>query len=156
MLNFLTFKKRALIACTLIAVAGFAVVKPAVAQSEASLELSFLPIASVAVVGVSAGAASATVLAAPVVLSAAGAVFVVKSIELSGRATVFILERASDGVRLSLTVASDALKVAGLSVGTAVTASVIGSGIVLIASGYTIAFVPNELGKILLHNQRVY
>jgi hypothetical protein len=33
--------------------------------------------------------------------------------------------------------------------------SVIGSGVVLSALGEAIAFIPNELGRALLHNERV-
>jgi hypothetical protein len=36
-----------------------------------------------------------------------------------------------------------------------VTVSVIGTGLVLSALGEAIAFVPNELGKALLHNERI-
>ena len=40
-------------------------------------------------------------------------------------------------------------------VGTVVTCSVIGTGVVLSVAGEAIAFVPNALGKALLHNERL-
>ncbi|UUZ66812.1 hypothetical protein LP416_17030 [Polaromonas sp. P2-4] len=124
------------------------------AQSEASAlsAVSALPVASV-VVG--ASAAAGAVLAVPVVLSTAGAVLVVKVVEVSARGTVYVLERASDGARASVEIVGKGL--AGISVvaGTLVTVSVIGAGVVLSAAGQAIAFIPNELGRALLHNERL-
>ena len=44
---------------------------------------------------------------------------------------------------------------ASLVAGTVVTASVIGAGVVLSAAGEAIAFVPNAIGRALLHNERL-
>jgi hypothetical protein len=128
---------------------------PAHAQSEASVALSLLPVASVAVTGVAASTAAGAVSVAPVVLSAAGAVFVVKAVEVTARGTVYVLERASDAATVSVEVLGSGLKNAAISVGTTVAVSVIGAGIVLSAAGQAIAFIPNELGKALLHSERL-
>jgi hypothetical protein len=82
------------IACSVL-VAG-----PAQAQSEVSgfSDPSGLPLASVLIGGTATGAS----LVAPVVLSAAGALFVVKAVEVGALSTVYVLERASDGARVSL------------------------------------------------------
>lgn len=124
------------------------------AQSEAAAlsTLSALPLASVIISG---AAASGTALAMPVALSTAGAVLVVKLVEVSARGTVYVLERASDGVRTSVEITSSAVSGTALSVGTLVTVSVIGSGVVLSAAGEAIAFLPNALGRALLHNERL-
>ena len=42
-----------------------------------------------------------------------------------------------------------------MSTGAAVVVSVIGAGTLLSAAGEVIAFIPNEIGKALLHNERV-
>jgi hypothetical protein len=42
-----------------------------------------------------------------------------------------------------------------VGVGTALTVGVIGTGVLLSAAGTVIAFIPNELGRALLHNERV-
>jgi hypothetical protein len=42
-----------------------------------------------------------------------------------------------------------------LAAGTVVTCTAVSAGWVLSAAGKAIAFVPNEMGKALLHNQRV-
>lgn len=118
------------------------------AQSEASLVLSALPVASVA--GGASLAAGALVVV-PVALSTAGAVLTVKAVEASARGTVYVLERASDGARVSVEVAGRA----AFAVGTAVTVSVIGAGVLLSAAGEVLAFLPNALGQALLYNERV-
>jgi hypothetical protein len=125
------------------------------AQSEASAVLSLLPVASVVVTGMAASTVAGTVVAAPVILSTAGAVLVVKAVESTARGTVYVLERASDGARVSVELAGKAAGGASIVAGTAVTVSVIGSGMVLSALGEAIAFIPNELGKSLLHNERI-
>jgi hypothetical protein len=128
---------------------------PVHAQSEASVALSMLPVASVVGVASVAAAGVGAVSAAPLVLSAAGAVFAIKAVEVSARGTVYVLERASDGARFSVTLAAGAMGAASLVAGTLVTASVIGAGIVLSAAGEAIAFVPNAIGRALLHNERL-
>ena len=94
-------------------------------------------------------------LAVPVVLSTAGAVLVVKAVEVSARGTVYVLERASDGASASVEIIGKGVAGASVVAGTLVTVSVIGSGVVLSAAGEVIAFVPNALGRALLHNERV-
>jgi hypothetical protein len=123
------------------------------AQSEASAlgELSALPVASVA--GASqAGGASAALLAA---LAASGAVFVVKGVEASAYATVYTLEGVSDGVRISVEIAGRGARQASVVAGTVVTATTISTGTVLAAGSEAIAFIPNALGRALLHNERI-
>lgn len=125
------------------------------AQSEASVVLSMLPVASVVVTGAAASTAASAVIAVPVVLSTAGAVLVVKAVESTARGTLYVLERASDGARASIELTGKAVSGASMVAGTAVTVSVIGSGVVLSALGEAIAFLPNELGRALLHNERL-
>ena len=125
------------------------------AQSEASVVLSMLPVASVVVSGGAASTAAGAVLAVPAVLSVAGAVLVVKAIEVTARGTVYVLERASDGARASVELTGKAVQGTSVAVGTAVTVSVIGSGVILSALGEALAFLPNELGRSLLRNERI-
>jgi hypothetical protein len=144
-------------------VAGYALFTPAEgqfglkaqAQSEASIAVSMLPVASVVVTASAASTAAGMVLSAPVLLSAAGTVLVVKAVEVTARGTVYVLERASDGARISVQVLGKTVQGASIVAGTAVTVSVIGAGVVLSALGEAIAFIPNELGKALLHNERL-
>jgi hypothetical protein len=141
--------KKILVAIAIVC--GLAAV-PARAQSEASAlsALSALPVASV--VGVSAVTGAS---AAPVALSAAGAALVVKAVEAGALSTVYVLERASDGARVSVEIAGLGAANASAVAGALVTVSVIGSGVILSAAGEAIAFVPNALGRALLHNERI-
>jgi len=126
----------------------------ALAQSEVSAlsAVSAMPVASVVVAGASAAGA---VLVIPAVLSVTGTMLVVKAVEVSAHGTVYLLERASDGVRVSVQVLSKVAGAASVGVGATVTVSVIGAGVLLSAAGEVIAFIPNELGLALLHNERV-
>jgi hypothetical protein len=127
----------------------------ALAQSEASLVLSALPVASVVVSGAGASAAVGAVVALPVAFSTAGAVLVVKAVESTARGTVYVLERASDGARASVELSGKVVQGASVAAGTVVTVSVIGAGVVLSALGEAIAFITNELGRSLMHNERL-
>jgi len=90
-------------------------------------------------------------VAAPVMILSAGAALTVVAVEASAAGTVWVLERASDGVQASVTLAG------GLSVaaGTAVVVTAFSTGWVLSAAGQAVAFIPNEIGRALLHNERV-
>ena len=124
---------------------------PARAQSEASAALSMLPVASVVGTASVASAAAGAVVAVPAALSVGGAVLTVKAVEASATGTVYQLERVSDGAQASVRLAGRAAH----GVGTVVACSVIGTGVVLSAAGEVLAFVPNALGRALLHNERL-
>ena len=109
--------------------------------------------------GVNASQASALSLSLPVAVSVAGPVFLlagastlaVVAVEVSAAGTLWVLERASDGARASVHFAGHAWA----AVGTVVLVSAISTGWVLSAAGQALAFVPNELGRALLHNERI-
>ena len=140
--------KQVLLAAALAAVlAG-----PARAQSEISVAVSAAPV----VLSVGAVSATGAVLSAiPAGILSAGVTLVVVSVEVVGGATVWVLERASDGARISLKVAGKLAEGVVVSAGAAVTVSVIGAGTLLSAAGQVIAFIPNEMGKALLYNEQV-
>ena len=113
------------------------------AQSEASAvsAVSALPIA--------------VSLAAPALVLSAGVSLTVVAVQASAVGTVWILERASDGARITLRLSAQA--VGGLSVvaGTVVMVTVISTGWVLSAAGEALAMIPNEIGAALLYNERI-
>ena len=117
--------------------------------------LSALPVASVVIAGSATAGASASAVTLPIALAASGAVLVVKSVESTARGTLCVLERASDGARVSLEFAGRSFERTALSLGKSVHVSVIASGTVISVLGEAIAFVPNELGRALLHNERL-
>ncbi|MGL4233924.1 MAG: hypothetical protein ACRCWJ_21390 [Casimicrobium sp.] len=123
--------------------------------SEASAMSVAVPIASVASVGVGTSIAAAGVVAVPAALSVAGATLVVKTVEVSATGVVCVLERASDGARVSLDIAGRSMATVGVSVGTAVSVTVLASGTLIVSAGEAIAFIPNTLGRALTHNERL-
>lgn len=123
-------------------VAGLAGLQtPVLAQlSEASV-LSGLPIA--------------VSVAAPVMLLSAGAMLTVVAVEASAAGTVCVLERASDGARASIKLSGQLAGGVSMVAGTAVLVTAMSTGYLLSAAGAAVAFIPNELGKALLYNERV-
>lgn len=150
--TFLSLSSVRLLAGLCLSLSLLVTTAPATAQSEASATLSLLPMASV-VGTASAGAAAVSVL--PVALSTAGAVLTIKAVESTARSTVYVLERASDGARASVEVAGRTAGTVSIGIGTAVVVSAIGTGMLLSAAGEVLAFIPNELGRALLHNEQV-
>jgi hypothetical protein len=90
-------------------------------------------------------------VAAPVMVLSAGAVLTVASVQASGEGAVWVLERASDGARMSVEVGAGVV----VGVGTAIACTALSTGWVLSAAGEAIAFIPNELGAALLYNERL-
>ena len=117
------------------------------ARSEACAldDLSTLPIASVAVDGQAAGATTAM----------PGAVFVVKSVEASAYAVVYMLEGVADRARVRVEIAGRDARRASVVAGMSVTATRNSTGTVLATAREAIAFIPNALGRAVLHSQRV-
>lgn len=110
------------------------------ALSEASA-LSMLPVA--------------VSVAAPVGLLSAGAVFTVVAVEAASAGTVWVLERASDGTRASVTLSGQLAGGVSVVAGTAVLVTAFSAGWVLSAAGQAIAYIPNQIGQALLHNERI-
>jgi hypothetical protein len=123
--------------------------------AQAQSELSAISVAPVALSVVAVSATGAALGVAPSALLSAGTALVVVSVEVVGGVTVWVLERASDGARISLRTSGQLAKGVVVSTGAAVAVSVIGTGTVLSVAGEVIAFIPNEIGKALLHNEQV-
>lgn len=94
-------------------------------------------------------------VAAPVVLLSAGASLTVVAVEATSAGTVWLLERASDGARMSVTLGAQAAGGLSVAAGTVVVASAFSAGWVLSQAGKAIAYIPNEIGAALLHNERL-
>jgi hypothetical protein len=105
----------------------------------------------------SAGASTAAsaIASIPVALSVGGSYLVVKTVESTARGVIYVLERTVDGASATIEVLGRGIHGTSLAVGTAVTVSVIGTGVILIAGGSAIAFLPNEIGRSLMRNERL-
>lgn len=115
---------------------GTALVARAHSEASDASALSLLPVA--------------VSVAAPVVVLSGGAMLAVVSVQASATGTVWVLERASDGARMSVHFAGHVAS----AIGTAVVVTAVSTGWVLSAAGAAIAFIPNEIGRSLLHNER--
>ncbi|MES3020081.1 MAG: hypothetical protein V4857_00710 [Pseudomonadota bacterium] len=80
---------------------------------------------------------------------------VVTSVEVVGDATVVLLASASDTASAAVRISARGVRGAGLAVGRSVSVVAMSTGHALVASGEVIAFVPNVIGKELLHHSRV-
>jgi hypothetical protein len=125
------------------------------AQNDASAAASLLSALPIASVVAETGASAKDASALPAAFSLAGATLSVVAVETSATGVVYVLERASDGARASVRIASKAAGHASVAVGTAVTVSTFAAGVVLSAAGQVLAFVPNAVGRALLHNEKV-
>ncbi|MEO7494761.1 MAG: hypothetical protein ABIT83_27350 [Massilia sp.] len=83
-----------------------------------------------------------------------GAVVVV-SVEAAGEASVVLLKDASNGAEVSLRISGELLHKASVGAGAAISVVTLSTGYLLVASGKALAFVPNALGKQLIHHSRV-
>jgi hypothetical protein len=94
-------------------------------------------------------------VAAPVMILAGGVALTVVSVQASAAGTVIVLERASDGARATLRFSGRVLEGSAIAVGSAIMVTALSTGYVLSAASEAIAFVPNEIGRALLYNERV-
>lgn len=94
-------------------------------------------------------------VAAPVAVLVSGAAFTIVAVQVLAEGTVWVLERASDGVRVSVRFSGELAGASVVAVGTAVVVTTVAAGCVLSAAGEAIAFIPNEVGRALLYDERI-
>lgn len=94
-------------------------------------------------------------VAAPVLILSAGASLMVIAVQATSSGTLWVLERASDGARASVTLSSQAAGALSVAAGTAVLVTAMSTGWLLSAAGHVLVFIPNQLGAALLHNERL-
>lgn len=94
-------------------------------------------------------------VSAPLMLVAGASVMTVVAINVVADGTVWVLQRASDGARISVKWTALSVGMASVAVGTAITVTAVSAGWVLSTAGEVLALIPNALGKALLHHERV-
>jgi hypothetical protein len=105
-------------------------------------------------------ASAASIGASVLTASAAGWVvysgseLTVKAVQASGDGVVLILQGASDAVETSARVSAEAAQAASIGAGHSVRVVAESTGYALMAAGTLLAFVPNEIGRALLHDAR--
>ena len=98
---------------------------------------------------------SATVVNGSLSAIAASGTVVVESVEAGGDASVVVLAGASDAAQATLRLSGRAAREASLVAGASVNMVATSTGYLLVASGKVLAFIPNEIGKALIHHSRV-
>jgi len=105
--------------------------------------------------GLSLSVPVAISVAAPSAVLVSGAAFTVVAVEALAEGTVWVLERASDGARFSVRFGSQVVGASVVVAGTLVVTTVVAAGCVLSAAGEAIAFIPNEIGRSLIYDERI-
>ena len=105
--------------------------------------------------GLSLSVPVAISVAAPSAVLMAGAVFTVVAVQVAAESTVWVLERVSDGVRFSVTFGAELAGASVVVAGTVLSVTVVAAGCILSAAGEAIAFIPNELGRALVYDERI-
>ena len=98
---------------------------------------------------------SAVVVAGSMSMLVASGQVVVASVETVGEGIVIVLKGASEAGGASIQMSTQAAKGLSLAAGTVVNVVALSTGHMLVLSGKAIAFIPNELGKALLHHSKV-
>lgn len=114
---------------------------PLHAQSEAASDLSMAPVA--------------LSVTAPASVLVAGTVLTVKSIQASAKGAIIVLEGVADASHATIEVSGDLAAKTSVVVGKAATVSVVASGTIISAAGQVLAFIPSEIGRELLHNEKI-
>lgn len=109
------------------------------------------------------GAASGLSVMLPVAVSmtgtalvlSAGATLTVVAVQATAYGTVWVLQRASDGARLSVRWSADGAKAASMVAGTVLSVAANSAGWLLVSGSEVMAFIPNELGASLIHHEQM-
>ncbi len=99
--------------------------------------------------------AASTVVEGSLTTVGASGMLVVTSVEVLAQGSVVVLKGVSDGVSVTVQLSGQAIQGLGLASGAIVQASAVATGHILISAGKVIAFIPNELGKALIHHEKV-
>lgn len=155
----------ALLAAALIVGSSLIASAPASARdastaSEAASTFSLLPVASIAGVASVASAAGASVAAAPAVLLSSASQWLLVSAQVSADGALWILERASDGVRIAAQFtanrSADLRRLSRINAGHVLLITPVPSGWLIGADDVPLAFIPRSPDRSLFHHERIY
>ena len=94
-------------------------------------------------------------VAIPAVLVSDVGALVIMGVETSGEGVAWVVENTATGIKTSVRFTANAVGASAVAIGTVVAVTAISTGWVISTAGRAIAFVPNEIGKSLLYNERV-
>ena len=104
----------------------------------------------VSAVSVAASTGAAVLAALP-----AGSELVIESVHAAGKASVVVARASADGATVSFEVASELAGELALATGKVLTVSANAAGWLIRSGGKAVAFVPNEIGRALVHHRRL-
>ncbi|MCY7388635.1 MAG: hypothetical protein LH481_11325 [Burkholderiales bacterium] len=78
----------------------------------------------------------------------------VTGIKTVGNVSVITLRGLANGAEASVQISSKAIEGSAIGVGVVLQATVSATGVLLVSAGKALMFVPNEMGKSLLHHSR--
>ena len=103
--------------------------------------------------GLSVG--SAIVVAGPLSVLASAGTVVIASVEVVGDGVVLVLKGSGTASQATVKLSTQAAQGLSLVAGSVIVVTAIAAGHVLSQAGKAIAFVPNEIGKALMHHSAV-
>lgn len=98
--------------------------------------------------------ASGLVVAGTSALIVSGAQFTVSALEAAGESVVIVMRGASEAATVSVKASANVVGAASVVVGSTVQVVAESLGNALYAGGKLIAFIPNEVGRSLIHQSR--
>lgn len=98
---------------------------------------------------------SALVVGGSLSMLVASGQVIVASVEAVGEGIIIVLKGASEAGSASIQLSAQAAQGLSLAAGTVVSIIALSTGHVLVLAGKALAFIPNELGKALLHHSEV-
>lgn len=101
------------------------------------------------------GQGAATVVYGSLSAVAASGTVIVESVEVTGDASMVVLAGASDATSATLRLSGNVVTGASLVAGASVGLVAVSTGYLLVSAGKVLAFIPNEIGRTLLHHTRV-
>lgn len=143
--------RRAMCTVLVLASVGLSIAPPSQAREPNASEIS--------------GAASGLSVVLPVAVSVAGSVLifsaattlVVVSVQATAYGSVWVLQRVSDGMRVSVRWGAEGARAASMAVGTTLEVTALSAGWLLTSASEAMAFIPNELGgSLIFHEQMTY
>lgn len=128
---------------------------PSAASAGSSLVLSALPLASVAVVASASVAVGASAVTAVSTVLSTAAQWTVLSVQASAEGTLWLLERAVDGARISVSLAAGSVRTTAIASGQILMVQPVYGGWLLGQDGIALAWVPAPDAAELSFHQRL-
>ncbi len=128
---------------------------PSTASADSSLALSALPLASVSLVAASTVAAGASVVSTAGAVLSTAAEWTVLSVTASVDGTVWLLERATDGLRLTTRLSRESARTLTIVSGHRLTVRPVHGGWLIGQHGVALAWVPAPDAADLSFHQRI-